>query len=374
MAPHTTPSSLHSPPEGDDGRQLVKTTGGKPMYTSTPTHANTSIEHGRNFPDALSAILKVAIHTKASLKTEGLDAALVTIQEKLSSPDVNAQVEMLTSSESDDQKDEIASKLAAMLSDGNANVTDGLKAYDLDLQKVIKVAAETVEKSPEFSRFLRKTPSIASAESDSPDRLRQVSQRRHRSLSSSGKSDFFQDGRVEPLTIDVVKHLREQLKAATIEKEEFKQKFQVALTEKTNAELKLVERTAGWEKGAAGWEEIKAGWEERKVAWAEEKASWAKTERRLEQYADGYKQDKEKWENIYAEAKAEHKEEKDRLDSQLMEWNQRHAEEKAERGKQERRHQLEMRETRNLHDKEMKRREALEEELKALRARLYPSA
>ncbi|KAF4600534.1 hypothetical protein EYR38_005163 [Pleurotus pulmonarius] len=371
MAPHT----LQSPPEGDDGRQLVKTTGGKPMYTSTPTHANTSIEPGRNFPDALSAILKVAIHTKASLKTEGLDAALVTIQEKLSSPDVNAQVEMLTSSESDDQKDEIASKLAAMLSDGNANVTDGLKAYDLDLQKVIKVAAETVEKSPDFSRFLRKTPSIASAESDSPNRLRQVSQRRHRSLSSSGKSDFFQDGRVEPLTIDVVKHLREQLKAATTEKEEFKQKFQIAITEKTKAELQLAERTAGWEKGTAGWEEIKAGWEELK-------AGWAKTEKRLEQYADGYKQDKEgykqdkeKWEKMYVEARAELKAESkilgERAETAETELKELRAEGKADRDKQERRHHTEMREVRTLHDKEVQR---LVAEINALKERLHVSA
>ncbi len=359
------------------------------MYTSTPTHANTSIEPGRKFPDALSAILNVAIHTKASLKTEGLDAALATIQEKLSSPDINAQVEMLTSSESDGQKDEIASKLAAMLSDGNANVTEGLKAYDLDLQKVIKVAAETVEKSPEFSRFLRKTPSIASAKSDSPDRLRQVSQRRRRSLSSSGKSDFFQDGRVEPLTIDVVKHLREQLKAATTEKEEFKQKFQVALTERTNAELKLVERTAGWEKGTAGWEEIKAGWEElkagweeRKVAWAEEKATWAKTERRLEQYADGYKQDKEgykqdkeKWEKMYVEARAELKAEnkslEERADTAERELGDLRAEVKADRDKQERRHHTEMREVRTLHDKEVQR---LVAEINALKERLHVSA
>ncbi|KAG9219470.1 hypothetical protein CCMSSC00406_0005364 [Pleurotus cornucopiae] len=387
MAP--TPSSIFSPSAGDEGRQLVKTTaiatGGNPMYTSTPAHANISIEPRRKFPDTLSAILNVAIHTKASRKTEGLDAALATIQEKLGSAEISAQVEKLTSSESDGDRNEIASKLATMLKEGDANLTEELKAYDLDLHKVIKIAADTVDKSPEFSRYLRKTPSVASTESDSPARSRQASQRfngpRPRSLSSSGKSDFFQAGRVEPLAIDFGKHLREQLKAVVAEKEELDrlyQKSQSALAEKKTMELV-------WEERATAWEERKAEWEERKAAWAEEKAAWAKTERRLEQYADGYKQDKdgykqdkEKWEKMYAEAKEEYKEDKDKLESQYygaqMEWQERHAADKSEREKQERRHQMEVRKWENLYEGEARRREALEEELKALKERLRPSA
>ncbi|KAF7433576.1 hypothetical protein PC9H_005537 [Pleurotus ostreatus] len=399
---HTTPSSTFSPSAGDEGRQLVKTTaiatGGNPMYTSTPAHANISIEPGRRFPDTLSAILNVAIHTKASLKTQGLDATLATIQEKLGSAEISAQVEKLTSSESEGDRNEIASQLAAMLKEGDANLTEELKAYDLDLHKVIKIAADTVEKSPEFSRYLRKTSSVASTESDSPARSRQGSQRfsgpRPRSLSSSGKSDFFQARRVEPLAIDFGKH-GEQLKAVVAEKEELGRLYQrsrSALAEKKTMELVWEERAAAWEDRKAEWAERKAEWEERKAAWAEEKATWAKTERRLEQYADGYKQDKdgykqdkEKWEKMYAEAKEEykeakeeHKEAKDQWESRYYEaqteWQDRHAADKAEREKQERRHQMEVRKWENLHGGEVRRREALEEELKALKERLRSSA
>ncbi|KAF9498228.1 hypothetical protein BDN71DRAFT_1428865 [Pleurotus eryngii] len=128
---HTIPSSIFSPSTGDEGCQLVRTTavatGGNPMYTSTPAHADMSTEHRRKFPDTLSEILNVVIHTKASLKTGGLDAALATMQEKLGSAEISAQVEKLTSSESDGDRNEIASKLAAMLMEGDANLTEERK-------------------------------------------------------------------------------------------------------------------------------------------------------------------------------------------------------------------------------------------------------
>ncbi|KAF7433566.1 hypothetical protein PC9H_005527 [Pleurotus ostreatus] len=337
----TSSSSLRSSSAGDEGRQVselvsTKPTKGRPVATSTPARVNASLEVGRN-------ILQKLTQARASKKNAGgfNAVALTAVKERLNLPEVNEQVEKLMSSESTDNRDKIASTLAEMLEKDNAVFTEELEAYNLDLSVVIKQATESVESSPDFSRYLHKTPSETSADSHSPDRSRQVSHNRprHRSLSSSSTDVFL--GRVESLAIDSAKQireLREQLKAETAEKVEFSRLYQQS--QGALAEKQGLERI---------WEERKADWEERKATWAEERATWAKVEQRLEQLADGYrqdkadyKQDKEKWETRYAEDKAE-------WQQQAKKWE-------------------------NRYENELQKREALEEELKALKERLRPSA
>ncbi|KAG9219461.1 hypothetical protein CCMSSC00406_0005355 [Pleurotus cornucopiae] len=332
VMPRASSSSLRSSSAGDQERQVselvsTKHTKRHPVATSTPARVNASLEVGRN-------ILQKLTQARASKKDAGgfNAVALTAVKERLNLPEVNEQVEKLMSSESTDNRDKIASTLAEMLEKDNAVFTEELEAYNLDLSVVIKQATESVESSPDFSRYLHKARSETSADSHSPDRSRQVSHNRPRRRSLSSSDVFL--GRVESLAIDSakqVRELREQLKAETAEKVEFSRLYQQS--QGALAEKRGLERI---------WEERKADWEERKATWAEERATWAKVEQRLEQHADGYKQDKEKWEKLYAEDKAE-------WQQQAKKWE-------------------------NRYENELQKREALEDELKALKERLRPTA
>ncbi|KDQ28832.1 hypothetical protein PLEOSDRAFT_1111965 [Pleurotus ostreatus PC15] len=361
----TSSSSLRSSSAGDEGRQVselvsTKPTKGRPVATSTPARVNASLEVGRN-------ILQKLTQARASKKNAGgfNAVALTAVKERLNLPEVNEQVEKLMSSESTDNRDKIASTLAEMLEKDNAVFTEELEAYNLDLSVVIKQATESAESSPDLSRYLHKIPSETSADADSLDRSRQTSHNcpRPRSLSSSGKSDIFMSKNLESFAIDSGRQSRE-LKAALADRAHLSQLYQQA--QNTLAEKKGLE----------------ASWVKEREAWEREREIWAKIEQRLEQLADGYKQDKADYKHDKEKLEKVHAEEKEKWETryaveiekwearhavEIEKWETRYAEDKAEWQQQAKKWE-------NRYENELQKREALEEELKALKERLRPSA
>ncbi|KAF7424908.1 hypothetical protein PC9H_010219 [Pleurotus ostreatus] len=295
-------------------------------HAATPPSArvaDASLETSR----AIVATVKRLTESR-STKAGGVrtQAALAVVEKKLSLPELTEQVERLVASESADARDEIASTLAGMLEKDNADFTAELKSYNIDLSVIIKQAVENVESSPASAWYLKKAPSETSADTGSPDRSRQASHSHHpRSLSSSRKSDFFSSSKnFASFAIDTGGQIKE-----------------------LKAELSQAQNLLAAKKG------LEESWQRERDSWERERAGWAKLEQRLQEVADVFKQDK-----------ADYKREKENL---IEKWESRHAEAKAEWEKQAKKWE-------DRYESELQKREVLEEELKALRERLRPSA
>ncbi|KAF4581598.1 hypothetical protein EYR38_002927 [Pleurotus pulmonarius] len=354
MALHATSSSLRSssaadeqPPESDQPRkQPVAKPPKRHLATPSPTQQDASIEMARN-------IIKTVRRLTESRSSKSAGAhkqkALAAVEERLKMPEVNEQVERLVASDSNDARDEIASTLAGMLEEDNADFAAELRAYNVDLSVIIKEAAESVEGSPASARYLSKAPSETSAIADSPDRSHQPSHsNRSRSLSSSGKSDFF----------NMSKNFRSFAIDSGGQTKELKAELSRALAERKSLE-------ASWERERTTLQELadvskkdKADYKQEKEnlvkVYAEEKEKWeSRYAADIEKWESRYTADIEKWESRHA--------------ADIEKWEVRHAEAKAEWQQQAKKWE-------DRYERELKKREELEEELKALRAQLRPSA
>ncbi|KAF4591279.1 hypothetical protein EYR40_009882 [Pleurotus pulmonarius] len=350
MALHATSSSLRSssaadeqPSESDQPRkQPVAKPPQRHLTTPSPTQVDASIEMARN-------IIKTVRRLTESRSSKSAGAhkqkALAAVEERLKMPEVNEQVERLVASESNDARDEIATTLAGMLEEDNADFAAELRAYNVDLSVIIKEAAESVEGSPASARYLSKAPSETSAIADSPDRPHQASHsNRSRSLSSSGKSDFF----------NMSKNFRSFAIDSGGQTKELKAELSRALAERKSLE-------ASWERERTTLQELADTSKQDKADYKQEKENLVKVyAEEKEKWESRHAADIEKWEVRHAEAKAE-------WQQQAKKWEVRHAEAKAEWQQQAKKWE-------DRYERELKKREELEEELKALRAQLRPSA